>query len=548
MSLLEINNLAVSYTTAAGTTRVVHDVSFGIEPGEVVAVVGESGSGKSTTAHAVIGLLAGNGRIDHGSILLNGTDIAGWGDKRLESVRGAQIGLVPQDPTSSLNPVKTIGAQVGEVLRIHKKGARREVSARVIELLTRVGLPDPEQRAQQYPHQLSGGMRQRVLIAIAIALEPQLIIADEPTSALDVTVQRRILDLLDDLRAEFGTAILFVTHDLGVAASRSSRLVVMQDGRIQEQGATSEVLQNPQSEYTRRLLANAPALAPVRFRSQKPPIYLRDADSVAAENASAIVVNNLVKVFPAPTRSGEPFRAVDDVSFSVRRGTTHAIVGESGSGKTTTARMIVRFEEPTSGRVEVDGEDVAPLKGEALRQLRRRIQLVYQNPFASLDPRQSVGQIVAEPLRNFDLADKNGRAKRAAELIGRVALPAATLERKPRELSGGQRQRVAIARALAVDPRVVVLDEAVSALDVTVQAQILELLGQLQNDLDLTYLFISHDLSVVRQISHTVSVMSRGRIVESGSAKQVFQHPTHEYTRELLAAVPVPLHERNILV
>ncbi|MFT2815625.1 dipeptide ABC transporter ATP-binding protein [Leifsonia sp. A12D58] len=548
MSLLDINNLAVSYTTATGTTRVVHDVSFGIEPGEVVAVVGESGSGKSTTAHAIIGLLAGNGRIDHGSILLNGTDIAGWADKRLETVRGAQIGLVPQDPTSSLNPVKTIGAQVGEVLRIHKKGARQQVAARVIELLTRVGLPNPEQRAQQYPHQLSGGMRQRVLIAIAIALEPQLIIADEPTSALDVTVQRRILDLLDDLRAEFGTAILFVTHDLGVAASRSSRLVVMQGGRIQEQGLTSEVLQNPQSEYTRRLLANAPALAPVTFRSQKPPIYLRDADSVAAEKTSAIVVKNLVKVFPAPTRIGEPFRAVDDVSFSVLRGTTHAIVGESGSGKTTTARMIVRFEEPTSGHVEVDGDDIAQLKGEALRQLRRRIQLVYQNPFASLDPRQSVGQIVAEPLRNFDLADRAGRTKRAAELIGRVALPTTVLERKPRELSGGQRQRVAIARALAVDPRVVVLDEAVSALDVTVQAQILELLGQLQNDLNLTYLFISHDLSVVRQISHTVSVMSRGRIVESGSAKQVFQHPAHEYTRELLAAVPVPQHERTILV
>ncbi|MEV4107497.1 ABC transporter ATP-binding protein [Nonomuraea sp. NPDC049695] len=510
MSLLEVRDLAVSYDGR----RAVESISFAVEPGEVVAVVGESGSGKSTTAHAVIGLLPANGAVDAGRILLGGADLATWSSKRMESVRGAQIGLIPQDPSSSLDPVKTVGAQIAEVLRIHRRGDRRAIRSRVVDLLARVGLPDPERRARQYPHELSGGMRQRVLIAIAIALEPRLIIADEPTSALDVTVQRRILDLIDDLRADSGTALLLVTHDLAVAAGRSDRLVVMKDGRIEEQGPTAEVLASPAAGYTKRLLNDAPALSASPFRD--PP----------TDVGPAIVVRDLVKEFKG-------FRAVDGVSFEVARGTTHALVGESGSGKTTTARLVVRFAEPTSGTVSIAGA------GEG-RAFRRHVQLVHQNPYGSLDPRQSIGDIVEEPLRNFRLGDRAERRARVLDLLDRVALPQDVLTRRPRELSGGQRQRVAIARALAAGPEVVVLDEAVSALDVTVQAQILDLLEQLQRDLGLTYLFISHDLAVVRQISHTVSVMNKGSIVESGTTRQVFTDPRHEYTRELLAAIPEP--------
>jgi peptide/nickel transport system ATP-binding protein len=538
MSLLDVRDLAVSYDARPA----VQGISFTVEPGEVVAVVGESGSGKTTTAHSIIGLLPPNATLDGGRILLGDSDLATWSTRRMESIRGAQIGLIPQDPSHSLNPVKTVGAQIGEVLRIHKRGDRRTISRRVVDLLTRVGLPDPETRARQYPHELSGGMRQRVLIAIAIALEPRLVIADEPTSALDVTVQRRILDLIDDLRTEFGTAVLLVTHDLGIAANRSDRLIVMKDGRIEEQGPSGQVLSAPQAAYTGQLLRDAPALSVREFRAVEEP----------TEEEPAIVVRDLVKEFRVGRR---PFRAVDGVSFEVRPGTTHALVGESGSGKTTTARMVVRFAEPTSGTVTITGAETAAAPGTAAgaravvgagmvagaragRDFRRHVQLVYQNPYGSLDPRQSIAAIVEEPLRNFRLGDRAARRRRVRDLMERVALPESLLDRRPRELSGGQRQRVAIARALAVEPGVVVLDEAVSALDVTVQAQILDLLEELQRDLGLTYLFISHDLAVVRQISHTVSVMNKGRIVEFGTTQRVFTDPRHDYTRELLAAIP----------
>ncbi|WP_341994440.1 ABC transporter ATP-binding protein [Microbacterium sp. LWH7-1.2] len=538
MNVLDVRGLRVSYQTRTGRREVVHDVDLSVGEGEVVALVGESGSGKSTTAHALIGLLPEGGRVDGGSIAIGGVDVAGWGEKRLRAVRGAQVGLVPQDPVSSLDPVRPVGAQVGEVLRLHgirDAAARR---ARVLELLDRVGLDDPALRARQHPHELSGGMRQRVLIATAIALRPRLIIADEPTSALDATVQRRILDLIDDLRREEGTSVLLVTHDLGIAADRAQRVVVLNHGRIVEQGPTSGILSSPSDPYTRQLLADAPALATGDFQRPAAPLFLRDAAAVAGENPYAIAAEGLVKEFAVSGRGREAFRAVDDVSFQVRRGTTHALVGESGSGKTTTARLVTRFLHPDAGRIELDGDDIAGLRGEELRRLRRRVQLVYQNPFSSLDPRQSVAQIVAEPLHNFREGTRSGRRARAAELIDRVSLPSDVLERSPRELSGGQRQRVAIARALAIRPEVVVLDEAVSALDVTVQARILELLASLQQELGLTYLFISHDLAVVRRISHTVSVMRRGRIVESGSTEDIFTAPAHAYTRELLAAVP----------
>ena len=528
--LLEVQDLVIAYRDHGGQEqRVVHGLSFSVAPGEVVALVGESGSGKTTTAQAVIGLLADNGRREQGSIRLQGTEVSDWSAARWNSIRGRVLSLVPQDPTTSLNPVRTVGDQVGEVLRIHGLRDRAAIEARVVDLLTRVGLSQPALRARQYPHELSGGMRQRVLIAIAIALRPALIIADEPTSALDVTVQRRILDLIDELRRETGTAVLLVTHDLGVAADRAHRLIVMQGGRIQEQGPTLELLRNPQSAYTRRLLSDAPSLTPAPRRT---------APAAAATEDWAIEVEDLVHDFHAPGRGRGVFRAVDGLSLRLRRGSTHAIVGESGSGKTTTIRDIVGLGRPTSGRIRIAGTELTGLRGEALRQLRRKIQLVYQNPFSSLDPRQRVFDIIEEPLLNFEPLPAQERRQRVLDMLERVGLPAAVLERRPHALSGGQRQRVAIARALVLQPEVVVLDEAVSALDVTVQAQILALLAQLQQDLGLSYLFISHDLAVVRQIADTVSVLRAGKVVDAGSVEDVFLRPTSDYTRELMDAIP----------
>ncbi|MEX3238484.1 dipeptide ABC transporter ATP-binding protein [Serratia quinivorans] len=525
--VLELEQVSIAYQGANASQRVVHQVSFAIQPGEVVALVGESGSGKTTTAQAIIGLLTENGRLEQGAIRLNGTDISHWSSRRLDAVRGAQISLIPQDPSSSLNPVKTIGEQVAEILNIHHRLPRKQVQQRVVALLTRVGLTHPELRARQYPHELSGGMKQRVLIAIAIALQPALIIADEPTSALDVTVQKRILDLIDELRQEFGTAVLLVTHDLAVAAERADRLLVFRHGRVQEQGVTAEVLRAPTSDYTRRLFADVPSLS--RAAVPKPSEGLQEL---------AIQVTGLVKDFRLAGVGGKTYRALDQVSFSVPRGTTHALVGESGSGKTTLARCLLGFQRPDAGQIIIDGVDFTQLKGEALRQFRRRIQLVYQNPFGSLDPSQTLYQVIEEPLLNFEPLGKAERYRRVRELFERVALPDELLSRKPRELSGGQRQRVAIARALVLQPRVLVLDEATSALDVTVQAQILRLLQDLQQELGLSYLFISHDLATVRQISHSVSVLHRGIQVDSGATGELFALPGSDYTRQLIEAIP----------
>lgn len=531
--LLEIRGLSVSYRTRGGTVSAVRGVDLDVWPGQVTAVVGESGSGKSTTAHAVLRLLAANGTIDAGTVRFGRHDLAALSEAELRSVRGAQIGLVPQDPTVSLNPVKRIGEQVAEVLRVHGLATRRGAAAEAVAVLDRAGLPDAAVRARQYPHELSGGMRQRALIAIAIAAKPRLIIADEPTSALDVTVQRVILDHLQHLTEESGTAILLVTHDLGVAADRARRLVVMEQGRVVEAGETRAVLADPQHEYTRRLLAAAPSLTTARPRT---PV----STAPAGTTPPLVEARNLVKEFRLPRAGGgaRTLRAVDDVSLTLRRGQTLALVGESGSGKSTTARLVLRLAEATSGHVLFDGTDVTTAKGAEVRQLRRRAQLVYQNPYASLDPRFSVAEVITEPLRAFKVGDRASRLDRARELLDRVALPAATLERRPAELSGGQRQRVAIARALALSPDLVVCDEPVSALDVSVQAQVLDLLAQLQADTGVAYLFISHDLAVVRQIAHQVAVMRAGRVVESGPPGKLFAEPRHAYTRELLAAIP----------
>lgn len=524
-SLLEIRGLTVSYATRTGRVQAVRGVDLDVRPGEITAVVGESGSGKSTTAHAVTRLLAPNGRIDAGTVRFGRHELTALSEPELRALRGRRIGLVPQDPTVSLNPVKRIGEQVAEVLRIHGLATRREAAAAAVGILEQAGMPDPATRARQYPHELSGGMRQRALIAVAIAARPELIIADEPTSALDVTVQRVILDHLQHLTQTMGTAILFVTHDLGVAADRAQRLVVMSEGRVVEAGPTAEILAGPQHAYTRALLASAPRLD-ARPRTAPPP----------PAKSPLLEVRGLTKEFKLP--GGRVQRAVDDVDFTLHRGQTLALVGESGSGKSTTARLVLRLTRPSAGRVLFDGADVTDVRGTRARELRRRAQLVYQNPYASLDPRFTIGETVVEPLRAFRVGSRTERLARARELLERVALPAGYLERRPAELSGGQRQRVAIARALALSPDLVVCDEPVSALDVSVQAQVLDLLAELQADTGVAYLFISHDLAVVRQLAHQVAVMKSGRIVELGGADEVFARPAHSYTRELLAAVP----------
>jgi peptide/nickel transport system ATP-binding protein len=523
--VLSISGLDLSYADRSARRQVLYDVSLDLNPGEVVALVGESGSGKTTTAQAVIGLLAPGARIDGGTIRLAGQDVTGLSDRAFNALRGRVISLIPQDPGTSLDPLQTVGRQVGEILRLHRAVPRPRLRARAVELLERVGLPDPERRHDQYPHELSGGMRQRVLIAIAIALEPAVIIADEPTSALDVTVQKRILDLIDDLRRDFGTAVLLVTHDLAIAAERADRIVVLRNGRVQEEGRAKDLLAAPKSVYARQLLADAPALAKPALRPAR-----SGGDPV-------VTVEGLTTEFPG--RAGAPsFRALDGLSFSVPEGTTHGIVGESGSGKTTAMRAIVGLARPTSGRITVARQDVTVLSGAALRAFRAQVQLVYQNPFASLDPRQTVREIVEEPLLNFDRPPRDERSRRVDEIIERVALSPELLDRRPSALSGGQRQRVAIARALVLRPRVLVLDEAVSALDVTVQAQVLRLLADLQRDLGLTYLFVSHDLAVIRAIADTVSVLHRGVQVEQGPVARVFDQPQADYTRSLLAAIP----------
>lgn len=527
-AVLEIDNLRIAYREADQLRQVVHGVSLTVRPGEVVALVGESGSGKSTTSQAAIGLLPGNGQVVGGHIRLLGQDVT-WADEaQWRSLRGRVVSLVPQDPTASLNPVRTIGAQVAEVLQLHGWRDAVAVEKQVVELLRKVGLTRPELRYRQYPHELSGGMKQRVLIAMAVALKPALIIADEPTSALDVTVQRRILDLIDTLRRETGTAVLLVTHDLGVAADRAHRIVVLRHGQVQEAGETLQVLRQPHSAYARQLLADAPALSAQPVRAPLVDDGVQDW---------AVQVQGLRQQFRVPGQE-EPFLAVDGVSFQARRGSTHAIVGESGSGKTTTIRALVGLLRPTAGQIQIAGTDVTALRGEALRQFRRKVQLVYQNPFASLDPRQTVFDIVEEPLRNFDRLPAAARHQRVQDTLARVGLAAELQGRRPHALSGGQRQRVAIARALVLQPEVLVLDEAVSALDVTVQAQILRLLEALQQQLQLTYVFVTHDLSVVRQIAHTVSVLQHGKVVEQGTVEQVFLQPRSHYTRELIAAIP----------
>jgi peptide/nickel transport system ATP-binding protein len=557
--LLEVKNLEVAFKTADGVVNAVRDVSFDVYPGETVAIVGESGSGKSTTAHAIIDLLPGSGQVTGGQILFNGRDLVGLKRQQIEEIRGAEIGLVPQDPMQSLNPVWNIGFQVEEAIRANGIAtSKRDVRKRAIQVLKEAGLQDAERRLRQFPHQFSGGMRQRVLIGIGLSADPQLLIADEPTSALDVTVQRKILDHLESLTEKSGTAVIFITHDLGLAAERAENIVVMHRGRIVESGPAREILQDPQHPYTQRLVAAAPSLASRRIQAKAhggPDITHVTDRSVEgvdlrvaagehkrpAESAPPVIeFRDATKVFRIRTGnlSSVAFTAVDGVSFSVPRGSTMALVGESGSGKSTAAKMLLGLERITRGSILVNGEDVAKMNRAQLLELRSRMQPVFQDPYGSLDPLHNIGNTIAEPLRVHKVGDEKSRKARVLEVLDQVALPASVVSRYPNELSGGQRQRVAIARALALKPEIVVLDEAVSALDVLVQAQVLNLLAELQAELDLTYLFITHDLAVVRVIADHVCVMEKGKIVESSTVDEVFENPRQEYTRELLDAIP----------
>ncbi|RIJ78660.1 ABC transporter ATP-binding protein [Nakamurella silvestris] len=526
--LLEITDLAVRYRGRHGYVDAVRGVDLVVARGETVALVGESGSGKSTTALSVIGLLSTQAEVWRGRIGFGGEDLRVVSRRRRAALLGREIGFIPQDPTVSLNPVKRIGDQVAEVLLIHGVTDRAGAAEQAVTALAAAGIDHPEIRARQYPHELSGGMRQRVLIAIALVAGPSLVIADEPTSALDVTVQRQILDNIGELTRSAGTGVLLVTHDLGVAADRADRIAVMSEGRIVEVGTPSVILGDPEHPYTRSLIAAAPSLQAGRRHHRTAGVEV---------GRPLLEVTGLTKEFALPGTHGQVLRAVDGVDLRLGRGATLGVVGESGSGKSTTARLALRLLAPDAGRIVFDGEDITDLTGERLRQLRRRIQLVQQNPYASLNPRLTVGAIIAEPLASFGTGRRAGRA-RAAELLDLVVLPAAVIHRRPHELSGGQRQRVAIARALAPRPDLVVLDEPVSALDVRVQAQILDLLADLQGELGVGYLFISHDLAVIRQIADTVAVMLAGRVVETGVTEDVFDRPQHDYTRRLLAAIP----------
>ncbi|MGW6697503.1 dipeptide ABC transporter ATP-binding protein [Nocardia sp. NPDC055049] len=522
--VLRVANLRVGYRVDDRVSPVVRDVSFDVPPGTVLALVGESGSGKTTTAHAVLGLLPGNGEVTGGTITFRDQVLTELSAKGWRSIRGRAISLIPQDPTVSLDPVRRVGHQVEDVLRLHTEldaDARRE---RVHELFELVGFTDVERRYRQYPHELSGGMRQRVLIAAAVAAEPDLIIADEPTSALDATVQKQVLDLLDEVRLRTGTSVVLVTHDLGVAADRSDLIGVLHQGELVEFGPTAQLVAGPQHAYTRRLLDSVPSRRP----------WVGERTPVAVGTETVIEVDELRKDY-----GGIP--AVDGISFRVRRGETFSIVGESGSGKSTTARVLTGLTEADSGRVALLGTDITRLSRREFRPLRRDVQIVYQNPYSSFDPRFDVYDVVDEPLRSFEPRRglRRGRPNRdrVVAALKAAALPADFVDRHPRELSGGQRQRVAIARALVLEPKVIVLDEPISALDVSVAAQILDLLRGLQEERGLTYVFISHDLAVVRAISDRVAVMREGRIVEQGTVDQVFYSPTDDYTVRLLDAI-----------
>ncbi|KND29381.1 ABC transporter ATP-binding protein [Streptomyces europaeiscabiei] len=522
--LVEVSGLTVDF----GPVRAVDGLSFTLEAGGALGVVGESGSGKSASAYALLGLHRGTGARVGGSVRVAGTDVNTADDRDLRALRGAGAAMVFQDPLSSLDPYYPVGDQIAEVYRVHRPVSRKAARARAVEVLDRVGIPDAARRSRLRPHEFSGGMRQRALIAMALACEPGLLIADEPTTALDVTVQAQILDLLHDLRHETGMGLLLVTHDVGVAAESVDEALVMRHGKEVERGPVARVLGAPREPYTKELLAAVPRVETRRVVPVPPPRVAEDA-------APLLEAVGLRREFG---RGSGRVAAVDGVSLTVHAGRTLGIVGESGSGKTTLGRMLVRLLDPTAGRLRYGGREIGSLPEKELRSFRRDLQMVFQDPVASLNPRRSVGESVADPLRAAGESDEGRIRDRVGELLERVGLDPGRYERYPHEFSGGQRQRVGIARALAAGPKLIVCDEPVSALDVTTQAQVVELLSELQRELGIGLVFIAHDLAVVRQVSDEVAVMRRGVIVEQGSADAVYADPQDPYTRQLLAAVP----------
>ncbi len=570
--LLEVDGLRTEF---GGTAIAVDDVSFSIEPGRTLGLVGESGSGKSVTSLSVLGLLPDNARLTAGSVSWLGRDLVRLPPRELRPIRGAEIAMVFQEPGAALNPVYKVGQQVAETIRLHERTSRREAAERAVTLFEEVGLPGPAERYHSFPHELSGGQKQRVMIAMALAGSPRLLIADEPTTALDVTLQAQILELLRRLRDERGMAMLFITHDLGVIAEIADDVAVLFQGKLVETAPVLELFERPRHPYTRGLLACRPrldttfrrlptvgdfltaerdggALDLASYESAGRPRRLHpgfdsggDSEATFVEEGETplLSIRGLEVEYPGRQswlRGGSPpVRAVDAVDLDIYRGQTVGLVGESGCGKTTLGRAVLRLIEPTAGSVMFDGVDLATLRGKVLRRSRRRFQMIFQDPYGSLNPRMRVGALLTEPMAVHGIGDsRSDRRERAAALLAEVGLEADHLERYPHEFSGGQRQRIAIARALSVDPDLVICDECVSALDVSVQAQVLNLLKDLQEERNLAYLFISHDLSVVRFASDMIAVMRAGRLVEFGAAERIYSAPRHPYTRQLITAVP----------
>lgn len=551
-ALLSVRDLTVRYGSGGRHDAAVCGLDFDVNPGEAVALVGESGCGKSTTALALMGLLPASARVE-GTVLFGGRNLNGLPERAFRRIRGREIGMIFQEPMTSLNPVHTIGDQIAEVLHAHTDMDRRGVRERVLELLERVAIPDPARRIDAYPHELSGGQRQRVVIAMAIALNPRLLIADEPTTALDSTIQRQILQLLDGLRRDLGTALVLISHDLPVVARWTDRVVVMHHGREMERLESASLFEQGQHPYTRGLISASIRLSDERhyttgrlteiralpapggdvaFELHQPPV--RPGSAPALDASPILAIENLVVDYQG---GRDAPRAVDGVSLTVARGETLGLVGESGSGKSSLAKAAVRLIDPAGGRILFDGEDVTHLRDRRLRDLRRRVQTVFQDPFASLNPRQTVGDILNGVLALHGMTDSVKRARAVAACLDQVGLPRDAVQRFPHEFSGGQRQRVGIARALILRPSLVVCDEPVSALDVSIQAQILNLLIDLKQEFGLSYLFISHDLAVVQYISDHVAVMQKGRIVEKNDRLTIWRDPAHPYTRSLIGAV-----------
>ncbi|MCO5731628.1 ABC transporter ATP-binding protein [Rhizobium sp. SSA_523] len=554
--VLSVRNLNTSFRSGDGWKNVVRNISFDLAARETVAIVGESGSGKSVTSLSIMRLLAAESSRINGQVILNGCDLLLLPEEEMRRVRGNDISMIFQEPMTSLNPIFSVGKQIAEALTVHTDISEAAAKAEAIRLLEKVRIPNAGSRFDDYPHQFSGGMRQRVMIAMALASRPKVLIADEPTTALDVTIQGQILDLIKTLQDEEGMAVLFITHDMGVVAEVADRTIVMYRGDAVEAGKTEDIFHRGQHPYTRALLSAVPKLGsmggrdlPLRFPAvdmttgQQVPLA-EVSDTVARTKRPILQVKDLTTRFYIRSgtfgRKSGAVHAVENVSFDLFEGETLSIVGESGCGKSTTGRSVTRLITPTGGRVTIDGQDVMKLNPSALRAMRRSIQMIFQDPYASLNPRMSIGAAIMEPFLQHRLGKKSEARDKAAMLLEKVGLSADMMTRFPHEFSGGQRQRIAIARALMLDPKVIVADEAVSALDVSIKAQVCNLLLDLQQSLNLAFLFISHDMAVVERVSHRVAVMYLGEIVEIGPRAAVFDNPQHDYTRKLMAAVPVP--------